>query len=88
MILLYFILAFAIAASDTTNFLGDFIKLFATIAAQALVVLIFISFAVIVLMAYFLICVSSYLKELIQLTNGTPQAVAYTAVTEKDNTKE
>lgn len=84
-ILLYFMLAFAIAASNTTTFLGDFMKIFATIAAKILVVLIVISFAVIVLMTYFLVCVNSYLKEIMQLKNGTPQAVAYTAITEEDD---
>lgn len=84
-ILINLFLAFVIATADISNFVGDIIKIFAITTAQVLVVVIVIAFVVIALKAYFLLCVNSYLKELIKVESGTPQAVGYTAIAETDD---
>ncbi|XP_037037115.1 uncharacterized protein LOC119074942 [Bradysia coprophila] len=86
-ILINMFLAFVIAADDDSsdNFVGLLIKIFAISTAHVLVVVIIIAFAIIALKAYFLLCVNSYLRELIKLESGTPLAVGYTAVTETDD---
>lgn len=88
-ILITLFLAFVVASDDTTddtsNFVGYLIRIFAITTAQVLVVVIVITFAIIALKAYFLVCINSYLKELIKLESGTPQAVGYTAVAETDD---
>lgn len=84
-VLINLFLAFVIASADTSNFVADLIKMFAITTAQVLVVVIVVIFVMIALKAYFLLCVNSYLKELIKLESGTPQAVGYTAVAETDD---
>lgn len=86
-ILINLFLAFVLASAEPTgdNFVGHLIKIFAIGTAQVLVVVIVIAFAIIALKSYFLLCVNSYLKELIKLETGTPLAVGYTAVAETDD---
>ncbi|KAG4074592.1 hypothetical protein HA402_004463 [Bradysia odoriphaga] len=85
-ILINLFLAFVIAADDSSdNFVGLLIKIFAISTAHVLVVVIIIAFAIIALKAYFLLCVNSYLRELIKLESGTPLAVGYIAVAETDD---
>lgn len=84
-VLINLFLAFVIASAETSNFVGDIIKMFAITTAQVLVVVIVIAFALMALKAYFLLSVTSYLKELIKLESGTPQAVGYTAIAETDD---
>lgn len=86
-ILIHLFLAFVIATDDdTSTFVADLVKIFAISTAEVLVIVIVIAFSIIALKAYFLLCVHSYLKELIWLQSGTPQAVGYTAVAETDDT--
>lgn len=77
-------LAFVIATEETFNFAGHLIEKFAIATAEILIVVIVVAFAIIAWKAYLLLCVNSYLRELIKLESGTPQAVGYTAVAESD----
>ncbi len=83
-VLINLFLAFVISSDDTSNFVADLIRIFAIATAPVLVVVIVIVFAVIALKAYFLLCINSYIKELIKLKSGTPIAVGYASVGETD----
>lgn len=83
-ILICLFLAFVIASTDTYDWLGSLVKVFAILTAYTLIITIVFVFVIIALKTYFLVCIHSYLNELIKLESGTPLAVGYMPVADRD----
>ncbi len=66
-IVIYLILPLVFSTAGTLNFARDLIRIFGITTVHLLVVANVIAFALIALKAYFLLCINSYLEELIKL---------------------